>query len=85
MLPPSAKVGEFPWQPGSWCLDTVKDALQWSCEPDSPQHPLPIAAHPEHLSHRSLPFHLLDANAGLDFHGGAGGRKAWGGMRSGNP
>lgn len=59
MLPPSAKVGEFPWQPGSWCLDTVKDALQWSCKPDSPRHPLSTAAHPEHLSHHSLPFHLL--------------------------
>lgn len=59
MLPPSAKVGEFPWQPGSWCLDTVKDALQGSCKPDSPRHPLSTAAHPEHLSHHSLPFHLL--------------------------
>lgn len=56
---PSAKVGEFPWQPGSWCLDTVKDASQWSCEPDSPQHPLPTPVHPEHLCHRSLPIHPL--------------------------
>lgn len=58
---PSAKVGEFPWQQGSWCLDTVKDALQWSCKLDSPRHPLPTAVHPEHLSHCSLPFHLLHA------------------------
>lgn len=43
---PSAKVGEFPWQPGSWCLDTVKDALQWSFEPDSPRHSLPADSPP---------------------------------------
>lgn len=82
-LPPGSPSWEFPWQLGSWCLDTVKDASQWSREPDSLGTPSPLPCTPS----SAPPFPpLQDADARWDFRG-AGDQRQWEGGegRRGNP